>query len=175
VSSIWTGADFALGEGTSFAGAVSLQVSAPSVNDYTLRRLVFTPSLRSMLSHAGTPVPYWWTSAEVILDAVFATDGVDVAPDITGGDERLLYVSQLTPHLAYGSTQDQQSIVWRTDPTEVQNHTARRATTLGAFAPAVFFHFNVADQHGVFTTGVSLANRAFAVNLSVRALWSLNF
>lgn len=173
---IWSGTDDALGEVPSLPGITSLPLYAPSVNPYTLTRLDWTLTVRSKLTVAGVPNPYWWISAEVIVDVVFATDAVDFTPDITSGDERILNVYQLTPHVAYGPTVGDHTILWKSDPIERQTKGQRKSTTLGSLAPAVFFHVTAADQHGVFATAsTDVTKHVHAINLSARALWRADF
>ena len=173
MAGIWSGTDYALGEGTNVLAPVSYILSAPSTHLYKLDRLVWTPSVRLQMNAAGTPVPYWWVSAEVQMDVVFAEDGVDFTPDITTGDERILHFSQLVPKISYHPTAGTAAHIWEAPTREVQFRASRDARVLGSTPPAVYFHFTFADQHGVFATGANLNNRALAVNLSARAHWQI--
>jgi hypothetical protein len=172
---IWTGIDTALGETPDLLSPSPVFLYAPSVNDYTLKEVIFTTTVRCVLTSAGTPVPYWWVSAELLLDVVFSTDAVDFNPDPTDGDERILHLMTLSPRISYAPTVGSHAVVWETNPAEVRNHTMRRSTALGSLAPAVIFHLTASDQHGVFATGVDITKRAFAWNINARALWERRF
>ena len=173
MSGIWTGADFALGEGTNLISTVSYAVSAPSIHLYQVNAIYWTWSVRCQLNSAGTPVPYWWCSAEVATEVLFADDGVDIMPDLDPSDERVMHYGQLTPRISYHPTAGSAALVWASEPTENRVVTRRNAKIVGSVAPAVYFHLTASDQHGVFATGANLNNRAFAVNLSARVHWNI--
>ena len=173
MAGIWSGGDFALGEGTNALSTISYVVSAPSVNLYKLDRLIWTPSAALHMDSTGTPVPYWWVSAEVLVDVAFAEDGVDVLPDLTSGDERILHMTQLSHRISYHPTAGTASHIWEAPTREVQFRASRDARVLGSIPPSVYFHFTFSDQHGVFSTGSNLAHRAMAANLSARAHWQI--
>lgn len=172
---IWTDTDDALGEQTNLLSTVALSLAAPSVNVYTLTRLDWVLTVRTLIANTATAVPYWWASAEVMVEAIFSTDGSDPGTGIPGDDKRVLNRYQLVPHVSYAPTAGSYAILWSVDPSERQSKGQRKATVLGALPPSVWWHVSAADQHGVFASGVNPATKVHAVNLSARALWRADF
>lgn len=172
---VWSGNDVGSSETLRLNTVVSIPTFAPSVNPYTLTRFDFTVSVRAHITASAGIPENWWVSSEMLVDLAFATDGVDVLPDISSSDERVLYVTKLVPHLAYAPTASHYSIVWTRSGTEIQSKGQRKSTVLGALAPAVFTHVTAFDQHGVFANSGFATNRLFAVDFVSRALWKADF
>lgn len=173
VNYLWTGADVGTNEVINYATTQSFNVAAPTGDLWSFARLILSAQVRALTTTTVGIPGNWWVGSEVQVDAVFSDDGNDFLPDTTGSDPRIIMASHLQPSVTFPPTAGQIAVTYSGVPGWANVESKKTSTIVPSVRRNVWVHFNMLDQHGVFTNALSATNRSFNIDMFARVLWYL--